>query len=231
MLRLIVSVLLVVNCSLANGIAQDGPRRIIDPKIIPLSGAATKDFVPQGWKIEQEISGDLNADNQPDAVVQLIEDKPEKNNKGEYQDRYRVLLILLKSRDGKFQRGAVAVNLLQCTGCGGILGSGGTGADLKIEKGVLIVSQLSGSREMREITQRFRFDPVAKRFVLIGQDVAERDRATGKSTTFSTNFLTGKQVIEKTRYNQKTDKEVTVSKTTKIVPKAKKFIEAVDYEQ
>ena len=112
-----------------------------------------------------------------------------------------------------------------------MLGSGGTGADLKIEKGVLIVSQLSGSREMREITQRFRFDSVAKRFVLIGQDVAERDRATGKSTTTSTNFLTGKQVIEKTRYNQKTDKEVTVAKTTKTVPKAKKFIEEVRYEQ
>ncbi len=231
MLRRILSVLLIVSCSSANGIAQDDSRRMIDPEIIPLSGAVTKDFIPPGWKIEQEISGDLNADNQPDAVVQLIEDKPEQNNKGEYQDRYRALLLLLKSRDGKFQRGAVAVKLLQCTGCGGMLGSGGTGADLKIEKGVLIVSQLSGSREMRDLTQRFRFDAVAKRFVLIGQDVAERDRATGKSTMFSTNFLTGKQVIEKTRYNQKTDKEVTVSKTTKTVPKAKKFIEAVDYEQ
>ncbi len=208
-------------------------RHLLDAKLVPMGGATTKAFVPQGWKSQDEQTGDLNGDGLPDAVLQLIEDKPEQDAKGAFQERSRAFLILFKTADGKFSRAAVANKLLMCAGCGGMLG--GTGetpaADVKIEKGVLIVSQLSGSRESTDLLQRFRYDVPSQKFLLIGRDITSTDRLVGNSEIVSTNFLTGKQVIERRKYNQKTDKEIVLSKQTKIVPKARKTIEQVDFGQ
>lgn len=226
MLQLILSVFLLT------AVPQDA-RRVLDPKLVPMTGATTKAFVPKGWKAQDEQSGDLNGDGMPDAVLQLIEDKSEQNAKGEFQERTRAMLIVFKTADGKFSRAAVATKLLMCGGCGGMLGGTGesAGADVKIEKGVLIVSQLSGARDMVDLLQRFRYDPQAKQFFLIGQDITNRDRAVGNSEVISTNFLTGKQLTERWKYNQKTDKEVLVSKQSKVVAKTKKTIEQADFEQ
>ena len=213
--------------------AQDA-RRTLDPKLVPMSGTTTKTFVPKGWKSQDEQAGDLNGDGLPDAVLQLIEDKPARDAKDEFQERQRALLILFKTADGKYARAAVANKLLMCASCGGMLGGSAgdaPGADVKIEKGVLIVSQLSGSRESTDLLQRFRYDARSQKFLLIGQDITSADRLVGNSEVISTNFLTGKQVIERRKYNQKTDKEVVLSKQIKVVAKARKTIEQVDFEQ
>ncbi len=213
--------------------APQDTRRVLDPKLVPMSGAMTKAFVPKDWKAQDEQTGDLNGDGLPDAVLQLIEAKPEQNTKGEFQERSRALLILFKMPDGQFSRAAVATKLLQCGGCGGMLGGTGEtpGADVKIEKGVLIVSQLSGARDAMDHLQRFRYDAPTQKFLLIGEDLKGYDRATGASETVSTNFLTGKQVIERRKMNAKTEKEILVSKQTKVVAKSRKTIEQVDFEQ
>lgn len=196
-----------------------------------MRGATTKAFVPKGWTSQNEQTGDLNGDGLPDAVLHLIEDK--QNEEGEFEFQERALLILFKTTDGKYSRAAVAGKLLQCAGCGGTLGAIGekAAADVKIEKGVLIVSQFSGSRESTDLLQRFRYDAPAQKFLLIGEDVKNYDRVTGASNTVSTNFLTGKQIIEKKTYNEKTEKEVTLSRKVKVVAKTSKTIEQADYEQ
>jgi hypothetical protein len=206
---------------------------VIDPQAVPMRGATTKAFVPKGWKLQDEQTGDLNGDALPDIVLQLIQDLPERTAKDEFQERNRALLILFKTTDGQYTRAAVAGKLLMCAGCGGMLGGTGDtpGADVKIEKGVLIVSQMSGARDAVFKTQRLRYDLVLKRFVLIGEDISYRDRATGKEEATSTNFLTGKQIIKKTRFDQSRNDDVVISNVTKTVPKTKKFIEQVDYEQ
>ncbi len=226
MLQLILSVFLLT------AVPQDA-RRILDPKLVPMTGATTKAFVPKGWKAQDEQAGDLNGDGMPDAVLQLIEDKPEQNAKGEFQERARALLIVFKTADGKFSRAAVATRLLMCGGCGGMLGGTGesAGADVKIEKGVLIVAQLSGARDATDHLQRFRYDAPAQKFLLIGEDLKNYDRATGASETISTNFLTGQQIIERRKINAKTEKEVLLSKQSKVVAKTKKTIEQADFEQ
>jgi|BarGraIncu00421A_1022006.scaffolds.fasta_scaffold45730_1 hypothetical protein len=211
--------------------AQDSVRVVLNEKLVPQAGSKVSDFVPKGWKIEQELRGHLNADSLEDIVLQLIEGKPEQNSKGEYQDRYRVLVILLKAPDGKYRRAAVAGKLIQCTGCGGVLGSGGAGADLKIVKGVLLVSQLSGSREATDHLRRIRYDGQTGRFLLIGEDIDEYDRGTGKSVVTSRNYLTGQQVIEKKQFNQKLNKYVTLGKQSKELDKKQISIEDVDYEK
>jgi hypothetical protein len=111
-----------------------------------------------------------------------------------------------------------------------MLGNPG-GGDITIEKGVLIISQLSGSRESTDLTQRFRYDPALKRFVLIGEDIVNSDRLTGESENLSSNYLTGVKIIKKTRYDQKNDREVVVSSRTQRIPARKRFIEDVDYEK
>ena len=214
-----------------SSVAEDNNRVVLDEKLVMETGLKIADFVPKGWKIEQELKGRLNPDSLEDIVLQLIEDKPEHNSKGEYQDRYRALIILLKTPDGKYHRAAVAGKLIQCTGCGGVLGSGGAGADQKIVKGVLLVSQLSGSRWATDRLQRFRYDKQSGRFLLIGEDIKEWDRGTGDSTVTSINYLTGQQVIEKKKYNQKLDKDVTLGKQSKSINKKQIPIEDVDYEK
>jgi len=214
-----------------SSVAEDNNRVVLDEKLVMETGLKIADFVPKGWKIEQELKGRLNPDSLEDIVLQLIEDKPEQNSKGEDQDRYRALIILLKTPDGKYHRAAVAGKLIQCTGCGGVLGSGGAGADLKIVKGVLLVSQLSGSRAATDHLRRFRYDKQSRRFLLIGEDIKEWDRGTGNSVVTSINYLAGQQVIEKKQYNQKLDKDVTLGKQSKSIEKKQIPIEDVDYEK
>ena len=209
-------------------------RHLLDAKLVPMSGTTTKAFIPKGWKAQDEPTGDLNGDGLPDAVLQLIEDKPARDAKDEFQERQRALLILFKTADGKYARAAVASKLLMCASCGGMLGGSAgdaPGAEVKIEKGVLIVVQLYGSREATDLLQRFRYDAASQKFLLIGQDITNIDRLTGASETVSTNFLTGKQITERRKINAKTEKEVVLSKQTKIVAKARKTIEQVDFEQ
>jgi hypothetical protein len=83
-------------------------------------------------------------------------------------------------------------------------------------KAVIVVAQDHGSREVSNMTFRFRYDASSKRFVLVGFDYAERDRATAKVVAESTNYLTG---VRKTNGRAST------------VSKAKIFMDDVDYEK
>ncbi len=66
---------------------------------------------------------------------------------------------------------------------------------------------------------------------MIGEDINEYDRATGKSVVTSTNYLAGQQVIEKKQFNQKLDKYVTLKKESKEFDRKQIFIEDVDCEK
>jgi hypothetical protein len=210
--------------------AQDEERRFLNLKQVPLEGNAAQDFMPRGWVIEGQTSGDLNGDSRPDTVLQLIEEGPEQTAEGALNIRYRALLVLLKTENDKLHRAGAATRLLQCTGCGGALGSPG-GGDISIDKGVLVVDQLSGSRESVDVTQRFRYDPRLKRFVLIGQDVVHTDRLTLESEYESSNYLTGVKIVKKTRLDKSGEHDITVSSRTQRVSTRKRFLEDIDYEK
>jgi len=197
--------------------AQD-ERTTIKKSLIPATGADTRDFIPAGWKLEEQLSSDLDGDGTADYVLKLIENKPAKTADDMPNDRARALIVLLQGADGKLSRAAVADKLLQCTGCGGAFyGVVDAPANVKIENyNVILVEQDHGSREVSDVTFRFRYDATSKRFVLIGFDYAERDRATGKSTAESTNYLTG---VRKTNGR------------TSTITKMKIFLDDVDYEK
>src|SRR5204862_3618257 len=144
----------------------------------------TRNFIPPGWKLEEQKAADLDGDGNSDYVLKLIEDKPAKTTDDVVNDRARALIVLLSDATGKLTRAAVADKLLQCTGCGGAFYGEAT-ANVKIEGNVIVVEQDHGSRDVSDVTFRFRYDPASKRFMLIGFDYSERDRATAKSSSES----------------------------------------------
>ncbi len=219
--------------TLSGAARQDEPPRSLDPKLVPAEGQTPRDFVPKGWRVEQAggvVNGDLNQDGAPDAVLRLVEDMPIEGSDGTLNTRYRALVILLAKPGGGFARAAVATKLLGCSLCYGALGDPeGGNIQTEIKNGVLDVSQLSGSREATDLTLRFRHDPVTNRFLLIGAERSDYDRAEGGGTGTSTNYLTGVRVIKTTTVGRG-GRESTTSKTTR-VPRTRQFIEDVDYEK
>lgn len=231
MKALILSATLLI--SLSGAPRQDEERRFLDPKLVPAEGSAARDFVPKGWKLETDeglVSGDLNRDGAADAVLRLVEDMPVEASDGTLNTRHRALVVLLARPGGGFTRAAVATKLLGCTLCHGVLGDpAGGNIQVEIKNGILDVNQLSGSREATDRTLRFRHDPATNRFLLIGEERSEYDRAAGGGTGTSTNYLTGVRVIKRTTVGRG-GRESNTTKTTR-VPRARRFIEDVDYEK
>ncbi len=220
MKNLFVIVAFVVSAlSTMESFAQDTPVNF-DRDSIPATAIKVEGFVPTGWKIEEQIKGDVNADGVSDVLVKLIEDKPKKED--EFVDRSRVLVIAVADGKGGFRNAAIADKLLQCTGCGGAFyGVMDAPANVSIEKGVIVVSQDHGSRWVSEISFRFRFDEQPQMFILIGFDYSTRDRAEASVVSESINYLTGKRIATNSKGK----------KTTTTVAKKRSSIEDVDSEE
>ncbi|MDB5034540.1 MAG: hypothetical protein JWQ98_1781 [Chlorobi bacterium] len=204
--------------------AQDDPPPI-DLSRVPVNGASPEAFVPSGWKIEEKIVGDLDRDGVGDVVLDLIQDLPAETD-DHPNNRSRALLVLLHGKDGAFHRKGAAAQLLCCTLCGGTLSDpSGAGGLVTIQKGVIVVSQMAGSREMTTTTHRFRQDPATGSFMLIGLDAVDNDRLTGDWSSVSTNYITGVQISESHRTDRK-GKDILRSKTTKQVTKKQRALES-----
>jgi hypothetical protein len=216
--RFLVALCPLVLCLSGSAVGQDEAAKI-DKSRIRRQADRLAQFAPAGWKIEEQVAGDLNGDSVPDYALKLVEAKPEKNSEGDPTERGRALVLALATTDGKLKLAGVADSLLQCTRCGGAFyGVVESPANVKIEKGVVIVEQDHGSREVTDTTYRFRFDSTSGRFVLIGFDLTNVDRATASVVTESINYLTGVRVVTR----GKGDKDV---KTRTTIPKRKIYLE------
>jgi hypothetical protein len=161
---------------------------------LPKRGVEVAAFVPQGWSTESSLEQDLNADQQPDTVLVVLEDG---EDDGGAFERQRALVILLRQSTG-FVLGGANAGLLQCLDCAGAKGGDGR-PELKVERGVLIVEQLMGSRWFNYVVSRFRWNRARRAFELIGEDVTSSDALEGSGTDTSCNFLT-RRCIATTRF-------------------------------
>jgi hypothetical protein len=100
-----------------------------------------------------------------------------------------------------------------------------------IVKGILIVTQERGSRNVVEQTFRFKYDSRTDKFWLIGVDLADRDRATGARAEQSTNFLTGRKIVTQSQFDERLQKYVKKSATESTVSKDRIAIEQVEHEK
>jgi hypothetical protein len=148
---------------------------------LPKRGATPEAFVPKGWSVELAVEGDLDADQSPDKVLVLLEDEPE-------FDRERALVVLLRKESGYLLAGS-NVGLLACWQCSGAKGGDGT-PSIEVQKGVVLVDQVSGSRWFTTRLSRLRWSRARRIFDLIGEDIHSGDAVTGESTDSSCNFLT-----------------------------------------
>lgn len=202
---------------------------------VPASGESAEGFVPRGWRIESEdddvTAGDLNGDGVADRVLRLVQDTPNENADGTLRTRFRALVVLLGKAGGGFTRAAATTRLLLCSLCAGVRGdpSGGSNIQLRVERGVIVVEQQSGSRFAYDHTLRFRHDRATNRFLLVGEDFDNRDTATGERTEESSNYLTGNKITRRFRYDQRRDDEVLVSERRARIARPRKFLEEVDY--
>lgn len=197
----------------------------VNKSFIPAEADDVSKFVPPGWRIEERVRGDLNGDSLADYALKLVEDKPAKDKDGDATERQRALVIVLQNKDGKLSRAAIANKLLQCTRCGGAFyGVMESPANVKIEKGVIIVTQDHGSRWLTNTTYRFRYDADTRKFGLIGFDFSNADRLTAAVVSESTNYLTGVRRVSRGKGNRNTS-------TTAHISPQKVFIDQVDYEK
>lgn len=225
----VVAVCLLILLLSSPTLAQGGAA--FDKSKLPEAGQSAADFVPAGWVLEEQVSGDLNGDALPDLALKLVQEKPAGAKEDEIVERQRALVVLFKGRDGSLRRAAVADKVLQCTSCGGAFyGVVEAPAEVKIERGVIVVNQDFGSREVTEHTYRFRYEPAAARFVLIGFDSTSRDRLTAAVTQESTNYLTGRKVTTTTTPPKTPRGRDSVKTTTQAVARKRTPMEEVDRE-
>jgi hypothetical protein len=204
------------------GHAAQAQEAAFDPGLRPRDGHSLDDFTPRGWTAEDKADGDLNADGIADIAAILVPS----STGADAEEGPRVLLVLFGSAGGKFRLAGSNDGLLVCVRCGGVKESAG----VEIKKGVLIVSQMTGSREYTDQIWRFRYDPKRLRFLLIGRDVAHRDAILGSGEKESANFLTGIRISESYRYDEKRGREIAHSARKEKIPKQTPFLEDVKME-
>ncbi len=189
------------------------------------AGPPATAFVPADFRVEQRIDADITGDARRDAVLVLVERAPAgaPSPSGDGPPELARRLVVLRARaDGGFARIGEGRRILLCTRCGGaFFGVRRTPVTVKVVRGVVIVEQESGSREL--VFQRFRLRPEgARRTRLIGTDIRRTDRLTGVSREVSTNLLTGDRIVTVTR----PDGTTTTRRSTVRVPRT--FLESVD---
>lgn len=183
-----------------------------DGSKLPPTAEKPEAFVYDGWKVEEVVRGDLNGDGRTDAAVKLAQiDKNSESGIG--GDR---ALVIVFDDGTKWKHVAMSDSILQCVECGGAFyGVMPAPAGVTIEKGVIVVENEHGSRNVDTSTYRFRFNKASGRFLLIGYDFADNDRGAGDWVKESTNYSTNKRVTEKGKGDRSRTKTVVI-KPTKI---------------
>jgi hypothetical protein len=191
--------------------AQDTQNDPFDASKVPDSTADLQSYAQSGWKVEEIVKGDLNGDGKPDAAVKLAQ--IEKDREGGIGGS-RVLVIAF-AEGGGWKRAAFADKILQCVDCGGAFyGVMPAPAGVTIEKGVLVIENEHGSRDVSKSTFRFRLIPGIGRFSLIGYDYTDNDRLTGEWTSESTNYSTMVRITKTGKGKRTTTKRSKITPTT-----------------
>ena len=205
------------------GWAAQARADVFSLKALPPEGKSLSDFIPKGWTVEDQVSGDLNGDGISDIAAILVQAKPD----GPEDELQRALIVLLGGSDkDKFVPDGANNQFLQCKGCGGIKEMEGIG----IKKGVLVVDQWMGSREFAIETWRLRYDPRTKRLLLIGKDRETGDGMEGKGTIESFNYLTGQKITETYHYDESGERKITISSKKEKSPRETPFLEDIKPE-
>ena len=194
-LSMILCLLLLAVISRSTAVGQENSRQRLDPTLVPREAARVEDFVPREWTIHHRAVGDLNGDYTSDVALilfplsltttpNLLVDHPQP-----------ALVIALATEQGRWRLAGVNNRLIWADD------SGFAPLRLEIKKGVVVVheerqSDISENTLDYAYTYRFRYDPPADRFILIGEDNQNTHRdAVEDGIRVSDNYLTGQRVV------------------------------------
>ena len=204
--------------SLVAHAAQDGPT--FDPRRVPAEGHKSQDFVPAGWRIGVSAEGDLNGDQVPDQVLQLVPGNYDSSGVSAAPESQAMLIVL--SGHGGLRRAALSTKLLATVVPQYIL-------DIGIKNGVIVIHQNFGMTDVTDLTHRFRLEPTAHGFQLIGKDTFYYHRPQGPqwpATRISENYLTGVRLTTTDHWlNDETNRPRTKREQ---VARARVFLEEID---
>ena len=161
----------------------------VAPPELPKRAASVAGFVPPGWVIEKQLSGNFNRDGRADALLLLR--MADADNSAVHVSTPRVLAVLLGTRNG-YELSAsngrlvpqVDLNSQEDPMADGELSVRPGGFDIKLGMSAGIGSYLGAV-----LNYRFRHQNGC--FRLIGYDRLETHRATLDTRDLSVNFLTG----------------------------------------
>jgi len=193
---------------------------------IPGNGSALKLFVPNGWKMILQITGDLNKDGVAD-IVMVIENTDPKNlitNDGLGQRKLnlnpRILLVIFKINANNYHLAAANFGFIPSENDGEstcladpLMQEGG----ISIQNGLLKISyqywSSCGSWYVTNKDYTFRFQ--SQKFELIGYDDYNLHRSSGEKSSTSINFSTKKmsETYGGNEFNDEENKPKTVWKT------------------
>jgi len=199
--------------------AQDAPT--FDPRQVPEEGHKLQDFVPAGWKIGANVEGDLNGDQVPDHVFQIVPSDYDYSGVNAAPESQALAIVV--SDHGVLRRAALSAKFLATMVPQYIL-------EITIKNGVVVIEQNFGMTDVSNLTHRFRFEPTANRFLLIGADTFNYHRPQGPkwpATRISENYLTGVRLITTDRWlKNQTNKPATKRER---VARKRVFLEEIDH--
>lgn len=204
-MRAIRVAVLVAFCLGGPAIAQDDPAypEVRYPRL-PATGATVQAFVPEGWTIEFEQSGDLSKDGRDDVVLVLRMQDPANvvQNEGlgasEFDTNPRLLAVLFAEAAGGY-RLAVQDHALIPRPDNPVMADYLEGVDaVAVRRGAFAVRLHSwasaGSWSMGNTSFTFRHQDGC--FRLIGYDATNVHRGSGEILESSLNFPAGKAVFK-----------------------------------
>lgn len=184
--------------SAAGALAQtpgDEPPPVTYPQIVREARSADG-FVPQGWKLEAKVEGDLNRDKLPDAALVLRMDDAKNrvatqwNPDQRYDTNPRMLVVAFARRGGGYELAAADHKLIPRLEN---QNQDDPFDEISIRNGALNVKMhlfmSAGGWQMGGSAYTFRWQDGA--FKLIGFDRDSVMRNSGETAEVSINYLTG----------------------------------------
>ena len=202
---------------------QEREAKMLDPTRVPLEAARVEEFAPRGWKIHSQARGDLNDDHKIDVALILFDESLDDAKPRSVENPPPALVIVFATEQGGWRRAGINTRL--------IVSDDSSFAPLRVEikNGVAILRQeeqsdISENTNDYAYTYRFRYEPTADRFLLIGEDDANTQRdAASDGIRVSDNYLTGARVI--TVMHSAHGKYVRETNTVRQIDKQKVFLE------
>jgi len=121
-----------------------------------------KKFIVAGYEPFDYVTGDLNGDKKPDAIL-ILKQPGEDSLYGE--ETPRPMLLLIRQADGKLKQAARNDNAIMCRHCGGVFGDPYEG--VQIYTGGFSISFYGGSSWRWAYHYEFAYKPAKKNWYLV----------------------------------------------------------------